>query len=406
MNKNFFLIPAVLILFSCTTIEEPESYTLPEPDIKDNNLEKENRSERVIPSLPVKEILPVKKEEPEVILMPGTSPLRKHPVLSEYPLPELPSNEISVPEVSPDEPVKNNHRIPLLPPVRNSYHDRGTPAAEKNVEKKAVSPETTENSIVVYNKEKAVVTLQGTGWIFLGGMPAGEIFFTDKVIRRDSVEFYFRALHLGDFTLKFQQQNSLTGGFSRQSILLSIKKPVEKNNNNGITIDNSPAKKEQLPISLDQIIKDGKYDEAFKYFDEHEILLKLLTDGVKKNDAAELEYFYDKVFKKKEPASEVIIPGDFFPQILSAGMILLQNGYVQKGVKLLEASLLMDNEPEGEDSLLFTLGDLYQNKTSIRDERKAAYFYKKLVDNYPASIYWDAARKEYMFIKRRYIDVR
>ena len=59
-----------------------------------------------------------------------------------------------------------------------------------------------------------------------------------------------------------------------------------------------------------------------------------------------------------------------------------------------------------QDLILFRLAEIYQDCGGVRDERKAADIYRRIVDYYPVSIYWTLSRERIAYLERYFIHIR
>ncbi len=280
-------------------------------------------------------------------------------------------------------------------PVEN---DVQRPVSRKQVEYETVVSPIGENSIVT-------VSLNGTGWLFLGaeGSSAG-ISFSSRLNRQGVTEFHFKVGSPGTFKLKFQHQDPLSGRIAVRGIQLKAEEmpsetpPLDQEKN----ASEAPEKEE----SLESLIDGGRYGEAYGMYDHVEVLSEVLRRGVEDKDIKALEFFHDKVVSGDGSYSLFFTGGRYINMTVNAGKLLVKKGCAAEGVSLLEKIVSEAHDLKKMDEILYILGYSFQNTGSIRDERKAAGYYKRLIDEYPASIYWDSAKREYLVIKRMYIDVR
>lgn len=58
------------------------------------------------------------------------------------------------------------------------------------------------------------------------------------------------------------------------------------------------------------------------------------------------------------------------------------------------------------DEALYLQGQIYESESSVKDIKKAVETYKNLIQNYPASPYWDKANKRIIYLNRFYFEAR
>ncbi len=424
MNNLKVVFPFFLLVVSCSTYrvsEVPESSGMPDiPDVYDAVFPESGASGG--------RVLSFKYDLPAVpgysnteILSPAVSPspdvfLWKDSVSDHYAgmegtvlldLPVLPKRVgAHVPGAVPDAVSAADRRAaPPAPPASRKISVAEKPAdnVQRTVSRKQVEYETVvspigENSIVT-------VSLNGTGWLFLGaeGSSAG-ISFSSRLNRQGVTEFHFKVGAPGTFRLKFQQQDPLSGRIAVRGIQLkAVEMPSDTpSRNQEKNASEAPEKVE----SLESLIDGGRYGEAFGMYDHVEVLSEVLRRGVADKDTKALEFFYDKAVSGDGSYSLFFTDSRYINMTVNAGKLLVKKGRAAEGVSLLEKIVSEAHDLRKMDEILYILGYSFQNTGSIRDERKAAGYYKRIIDEYPASIYWDSAKREYLVIKRMYIDVR
>ncbi len=382
---GFFVI--LVIIISCTSIDKPKLVTFLEPETP--SFEKSIDKAAYLPEIPVisqpENKIPV-SEKPSAVIWRDAAPKKNKYFYKNVPLPEIPA--------ALHLPVSAAPRVSLPAPKQSAAVVQAHPAAVLLLPDKDVT---------VYNRDKIVLPLPGTGWIFMGSVPSEGIVFEDKITPRTNDVFYFTAQSYGEFVLTFEKQRISVSKNEKQRILLHLKEKKDT----GVLEPAAASKHEVIPVekTLEELVKSGEYQKALLSYKRHDVLMGILKEGVNSGKLSALIFFYNKIF---EDTGENIDFNDekFLELSIDAAKILIKQGLVKQGAQLIERCLSFNNGKSGNDALLFILGTVYQNESSVRDEKKAVYYYRKLLDEYPASIYWDTAQKEYMFLKRRYIDVR
>jgi len=422
MNNLKVIFPFFLMVVSCSTYrvsEVPESSGMPDiPDVYDAVFPESGASCGRV--LSFKYDLPVIPEYKDMRLPSYAVPpspdvfLWKDSVLDHYAgmedtvllaLPVFPKRVgAHVAGAVPDAvSVADRRAAPTAPPASRkiSVAEKPVENVQRPVSRKQVEYETEvspigENSVVT-------VSLNGTGWLFLGveGNNAG-ISFSSRLNRQGVTEFHFKVGAPGTFKLKFQQQDPLSGRIAVRGIQLKAVEMPSDTPSSEKKVSETPEKEE----SLESLIDGGRYGEAFGMYDQVEVLSEVLRRGIKDKDLQALKIFHDKVVSGDGRYSVFFTGERYINMTVNAGKLLVKEGHPAEGIGLLEKIVSEAPGFENMDEILYILGYSFQNTGSIRDERKAAGYYKRLIDEYPASIYWDSAKREYLIIKRMYIDVR
>ena len=91
--------------------------------------------------------------------------------------------------------------------------------------------------------------------------------------------------------------------------------------------------------------------------------------------------------------------------LLDAAERLADAGDCSAAAGLLENSIDQLDWSE-QDAALFILAGYYENCPEIRDERRAAEVYSRIVDYYPVSIYWEDSKDRKIYLERNFIHIR
>ncbi len=277
----------------------------------------------------------------------------------------------------------------------------------------AIPPAASENKIpeetvTAVAGEKTALTLQGAGWLFMGqsGDEDKEITFLSRLSRQQETVFYFTAQSKGLFILMFEKQDPLSGDRISKRINFRVVESAAEITGIKTEQDSGAVSSVEKVPELNLLLDNGEFDRAFQSYPYQDVMKELLETGIKKGDTERLLIFQDTFSADPEKASVFVTNRETGSLVVDAGKILIKNSLANQGRFLLERVLEKRKSFSGEDEILYILGYTYQHDDQIRDERKAYYYYKKLIDGFPASIYWDSAKREYLFIKRMYIDVR
>jgi hypothetical protein len=182
---------------------------------------------------------------------------------------------------------------------------------------------------------------------------------------------------VGTVVLRFQFQDLVNNNHTIEKINLSVL-PGESDNSKETVFSSAPVKSSE---------KNGPIDLE-------ESLLTLLRE----DDSRGLSEIVPKLVESTLPSIRKQLPE--IAELLFGSSYFVQSSYILEEL-LKDKSLYLSL-----DRFLFLLGKIYEENSSIRNEHTSAAYYKKLIDGYPASIYWDESQDRYRFLKRRYIDIR
>ncbi len=81
------------------------------------------------------------------------------------------------------------------------------------------------------------------------------------------------------------------------------------------------------------------------------------------------------------------------------------DGNPEEAVELIE-SKMPDFDLLELDSVYYFLAQQYESVSGLRDIKKSISYYKKIVDEFPISLYWEDSRERINYLERRYIYIR
>ncbi len=239
-------------------------------------------------------------------------------------------------------------------------------------------------AVIVNESQKSAVVgmevdiiLSELGWIYLPDEVNRGIEYVGRHFLEDSTVYTFLPEREGAVVLQFQFQDLVNNNHTIEQINLTIlqEEPITDN--------------EVLPVPLETELAEPPGTE-----DLEESLQVLLSKG----DSRGLSEIAPVLIESTLPTIRKQLP--------EIAELLFSSSYFVQSALIVE-ELLNDNTLNiSKDRLLFLLGKIYEEDSSIRNERTSATFYKKLIDSYPASIYWEESQDRYRFLKRRYIDIR
>lgn len=411
------------LVFSCATGNgvKPLPVVLPEKIPSSPEVKQDNKIPLPYVKEDVKKQETTRTETPEIIIVYSGNPVQEFLHISGIPLPALhplkpviiSASPLSIQKIAESgiPSVSAAGAVHKEEPEKGKYHtvnpSKSLLSGKNTSDREIVSSKINDSikkELTFYHKGKVPVHLDGTGWIVTNVNPGKGIEFDDKLILENNDIFYFSVSLYGNFTITFQKQNN--EGFSGKELILLLH-CKEKKDKKGVQDTTVEGKADMVPVkSLDEYIDYGNYKKAFEVYPEPNVLHRLLIKGINTSTVEPLIPFYNEVYKNAEPLKFVFKEKDFIPLVIDAGKLFISKKFIKQGVHILETCLSGAGENYTMDSVLFILGSVYQNEKAVRNEKKAVFYYKKLVDEYPASVYWDEAHKEYMFLKRRYIDIR
>ncbi|MFP4491489.1 MAG: hypothetical protein ACLFNZ_08435, partial [Spirochaetaceae bacterium] len=222
--------------------------------------------------------------------------------------------------------------------------------------------------------------LEKRGWVYDQGSSSAEgVDFRERSYKEGSTEFVFKVQHTGSFQLTFFREDMSSGERERQIVDI-ISSLLEEEPEGSSTAPPEPGREEGEPPSREEI------REAVNRGDSD--YLSRNIDGLALLASAERE------------------PG-FLSLLIEAARTLLEEGRQKEAQSILEGGL--ENTAASEDereALYFYLGRLYETRGPLRDEHRAADYYKKVIEFFPAGIYWNDARERNRYLERHYLQVR
>jgi hypothetical protein len=221
------------------------------------------------------------------------------------------------------------------------------------------------------------ITLSDHGWIYLSDKGNRGIEYVGRHFSANDTVYTFLPEVEGSFVLQFQFQDLVNNNHTIEQINLTIL-PEEI-----IT------SKEIVPFPL-----EAEFPETNGTADLEESLQVLLSEG----DSRGLSEIAPMLVESTLPSIRKQLP--------EIAELLFSSSYFVQSALIVEELLKDHTLYISADRLLFLLGKIYEENSSIRNERTSASYYKKLIDGYPASIYWDESQDRYRYLKRRYIDIR
>ena len=320
-------------------------------------------------------------------------------------------------------------------------------AAEAVHEEKGGTGEESRRHVYAVPQDVIAVTLNGNGWIFTGeqaGSPG--IQFKARENAEAYTEFVFQTGELGEYVLEFRRQDLFTGEdgteFVRVSVvtteqfaeMLNIQKEGPGGDGPGIR-----------PSPKGFIIADTYYNEE-RYDDALEEYLQNYVEGNSKvnHRIAELSFRFEdydraarfwrkNVYTDNETYREHAVSGllrtavrlndeavfdEFLPDLKDlrrtplvglleeAARYQIEREKLQSAAGLLEEYVTRYYGSHASDWAYFTLGTLHERPGTLRDLKKAKYYYRVVLQDFPASSYYDQARERIRYIDTNFLHVQ
>jgi len=208
------------------------------------------------------------------------------------------------------------------------------------------------------------IVLPGVGWIYLGEKDrGGKVKYLGKDTSYDATTFSFSILQEGDTVLQFQQQDLLAKSTTYDSVLVTTSREPTKSGQ-----EKTAGKEGEAVTTGEKALPPGSPQTALK-------------EGLKTSPAEPFPQQVDRLVKegKKLEAVQLI------------------EGYLQSE----EGSTFLEK-----DRWYFTLAQMYERESELKDIKKALYYYEKVRDQFPFSPYWEEADYRSRYIRRNFFEIR
>ena len=355
-QNNLPVIPSVVVIEeSGDVIAEKVAWTAPEED-------------NPIPELPVPEVeIREKKKEPVII------PSLFH--FYEMGPQEGEAENVYVSSVIIESVIRPEALTEPLP--EKKILPSASIETEMVIEEASTDLIVNESQIAAVAGMEVDIRLSEHGWIYLPDNENRGIEYVGRRFLADSTVYTFLPERVGVFVLKFQFQDLVNNNHTIEQINLTVL--TEE------TITGNEARSSPLEAELPETSRTSDLEES---------LYVLLS----KDDSRGLSEIAPLLVESTLPSIRKQLP--------EIAELLFSSSYFSQSALILEVMLEEHTPYIPIDHLLFLLGKIYEEDSSIRNEHTSASYYKKLIDGYPASIYWDESQDRYRFLKRRYIDIR
>jgi tetratricopeptide (TPR) repeat protein len=372
----------------------------------------------------------------------GAAPPAAPPAARPAPEPKAPG-----PKVAPAQPATDAARSPpgsTTAAIVPQGASRGAAAATATAASVAHARE-----VLARAGDPIEIAFDGRGWLYLGlsaaepGRNAGVAFQGGGSSGGRSV-FGFKALEHGQYTLRFQLQDNLTGGLLEEAVRLSVLPDKEFSARlAGQTVPQASA----VPGALDpdrvaaaeRLYSLGEYDRAVAAFlDAYQEGDPYLNDRIAASYAATgdhlaAEKYYRRNLQTSGPlASQAVaglmraaVAGEDTALLLEQFPALLRTEGVQIGQELLEVGRwqaaagryavaleafqeYMRRYPAGRelDEICFLLAQLLEAESPFRDLRGARDLYHRVYEDFPESPLAAPAQVRRDYLNRHFFQIR
>ena len=225
--------------------------------------------------------------------------------------------------------------------------------------------------------EVVTIVLEGEGWILermisLDGSETGDIRFNGREYRSGQTVFSFYPFHENIFIIQFRLIDFSSGLTEEKTVRVEA-----------VSSDTAPEPDDELEVSEPADDIDPQMSAAA---------------------AAETPYEDDSSIETTVQPVEIEIPDDV-PALVEYAEALSAAGRCAEAASVLEEKIGIVSWTEA-DRLYFSLAEFYQNCSGIRDERKAAHYYRHIIDYYPVSNYWRLSKERLNYLERNFIHIR
>ncbi|MBI9102235.1 MAG: hypothetical protein JEY99_07470 [Spirochaetales bacterium] len=245
-------------------------------------------------------------------------------------------------------------------------------------------------------------TLDGSGWIYLGGSSNGsgslEAELKGRTLKSSETAFTFVYPEPGVYTLMFMKQDLGDGGFRQMEITVDAL-PPEDYSELALRMGEDAIGSTGLGSS-----NAGEFEEVVTSVTEKSH--STLDDFMKGVEDDDIELFKEYWLEFLENGSISGRDSSLFSSLLNISDFLSKKN--QDSLLFDTLSYLLDgNSPIHKmDSVYIRLGRVLEKEGPLKDLREALVFYGRLTGGFPASIYWDEADRRIKYLNRHYFQIR
>ena len=269
------------------------------------------------------------------------------------------------------------------------------------------------------------ISYPGRGWIYMGITDGSkDLSYFGRKLGTSDTNFTFQAKTEGTKILHFTKNDALQNEYIDDYIEVEIlsekgsnkthikapefkqvsKKQIESVNKKVTEISENTADNLQQTNTLSASSSENKPSETPIIETESEDQKnKVLPET---NKAKEKDFLVsDSNDDLVSDTSSIEEKENFDPKTLLKEAKLLYNEK-EYTFALEKIETVLERSDIGKDEALYLQGQCYEAKSEIQNIKKALNSYTLLVDNFPASKYWDNANKRIIYLKRFYLEAR
>ena len=291
--------------------------------------------------------------------------------------------------------------------------------------------ESTEEKIIPSRKvtlkkmEYLDISYPGRGWIYMGITDGSkDLSYFGRKLGTSDTNFTFQAKTEGTKILHFTKNDALQNEYIEDYIEVEILSEKGSNKTHIKAPEFKQVSKKQIESA------DTKSTEVSENTADNFRQTNTLSASSSENKSSETpiietesEDQKNKVLPETNKAKEkdFLVSDSNDDSVLDTSSIEEKENFDPK--TLLKEAKLLYNEKEytfalekietvlersdiGKDEALYLQGQCYEAKSEIQNIKKALNSYTLLVDNFPASKYWDNANKRIIYLKRFYLEAR
>lgn len=291
------------------------------------------------------------------------------------------------------------------------------------------------------------VTLNGNGWIYLGeDTNAKGIVFKARDNTEKYTEFIFETKEIGEYYLQFRRQDLFTGEDLFQTIHASVVTSDKFEEMLNFAKETTGASRDMVtPSPKGFILADTYYNEE-RYEDALREYLKNYVEGNDRinqriaelsfleEDYEQAERFWRKNrYSDKITYQEQAIKGlirtairrddaglfdELSPEVSTLQRVPIREvlhemityqmnrNKINPAVALLEEYVTRYYGDSDADWAYYTLGTLHEKSGPVRDLQKAKHYYRVVIQDFPASSYYDKAEERIQYIDKNFIHLQ
>jgi hypothetical protein len=259
---------------------------------------------------------------------------------------------------------------------------------------------------------------EGTGWTFLGEQAnkAG-IAYDSRRFEGTNLVFVLNPVKVGEYTLRFQRQDSLRGVSYEELVEVSVAPK------SAAPSSAAPPAASSLAAPSASVLPAGSAvaasPSAAPAAPAVSVAAAAIPSAASSNSAAAKA---SPAAVSTSPASAAASPSSFAPASAGAAPAIDPASLTTPEAALATARSELAAErpqgalialdrlsalaPEGSDEACILYARALEKNGPLKDIKRAYSYYRKLRDSYPESAFWDEADARCSYIERRYFDIR